>query len=429
MGDILIDRKYSEYSKYPGKWAAERVRHMLAQAKNLRAALIQHRRAIHQHAEIRFDLPWTRAYVLEALAGMGYSPRELGGGIVAVAGNNPNGKTFLLRADMDALPIREENDFPFRSQTESMHACGHDLHTAMLLGAAQLLKACECDLRGQVKLMFQPAEEVMGGAIRMIEEGVLQNPSVDAAMMIHVMPALPVPAGTAIFSGGNPGYAACDWFEISIQGKGGHGAMPHTAVDPLNVAAHTHIALQAIVAREISPRTPIVITVGEMHGGTVSNVIPDAATLRGTIRTFDESARAFAKERVLQVAQGVAATFRAQASVAYSMGCPAVVADAALDARLMAYAREIVGPERVTDSAALARRYAESGIAAGMGSEDFAFISQAVPGACIILAAGAAEDGYGYPIHHPKSMFDEDALAYGAALYAGCAARWLAEGV
>ncbi|MCL1796584.1 MAG: M20 family metallopeptidase, partial [Clostridia bacterium] len=284
---------------------------MLEQAMIIREEMVQHRRAIHRNAEIRFDLPLTRAYVLETLTGMGYSPREVGGGIVAVAGDGSTRKTFLLRADMDALPIREENDLPFRSQTGFMHACGHDLHTAMLLGAARLLKACEHTLKGRVKLMFQPAEEVMGGAIRMIDEGLLADPPVDAAMMIHVLPALPAPAGTAIFSGGHPNYSACDWFEISIQGKGGHGAMPDKTVDPLNVAAHTHIALQAVVAREVGPQTPIVVTVGEMHGGTVSNVIPDTATLRGTIRTFDESARAFAKERVRQIAQGVAETFRA----------------------------------------------------------------------------------------------------------------------
>ena len=393
----------------------------------MREAFIRHRRAIHQHAEIRFDLPWTRAYVMEALTQMGYSPAEVGGGIVALAGK-PGGKIFLLRADMDALPIREENDLPFRSETEHMHACGHDLHTAMLLGAGALLKECEQSLKGRVKLMFQPAEEAMGGALRMIEEGVLKNPSVDAALMIHVMPGMPIPAGTAVFPGSNPSYAACDWFDISIQGKGGHGAMPDETVDPLNVAAHTHIALQAIVAREISPRTPIVITVGEMHGGTVSNVIPDSATLRGTIRTYDEKVREFAKERLRQVAQGVAATFRAEATVTYSslMGCPAVAVDSALDARLMGYARDIIGPERVTDSTAFARLCAERGIAAaGMGSEDFAYIAKAVPSACIALAAGTAEDGYIYPIHHPKVLFDEDALVYGAALYAGCAVRWL----
>lgn len=222
---------------------------MLQKAMALKDILIAHRRTLHQNAEIRFELPFTRAYVLAQLRQMGYAAEEVGGGIVALAGNGRSGKTFLLRADMDALPILEESDVPFRSTTGNMHACGHDFHTAMLLGAAQLIKQLEPVLSGNVKFMFQPAEENMSGAKRMIEEGVLDNPRVDAAMMIHVMPGFPMDAGTAVFTGKGASYAACDWFDIQVKGKGGHGAMPDSAVDPLSVIAHIHIALQEIIAR------------------------------------------------------------------------------------------------------------------------------------------------------------------------------------
>lgn len=400
---------------------------MIKDALTLSSELIAHRRTLHKHAEVGFDLPRTRAYVMEQLTAMGYAPQEVGGGIVAIAGGKQPGRTFLLRADMDALPIVEENDLPYCSSTSNMHACGHDLHTAMLLGAAQLLKQREDSLRGTVKLMFQPAEEIMGGARRMIEAGVLTSPDVDAAMMIHVAPGIPARAGTAIFIGDARSYAACDWFEILVRGKGGHGAMPNTTIDPLNVISHIHIALQAIIAREVGPMTPAVVTVGEMHGGTVSNVIPDTAVLRGTIRTFDEKERTNIKERLSQIAALTASAFRAEADITFSMECPAVAGNGELDDALCRYAQQTIGVDRVVTSQQFAALASESGIGSGMGSEDFAYVAQKVPATCAILVAGSPADGYTYPPHHPKVRFDEDALCYGAAVYAGCAISYLVE--
>ncbi len=216
---------------------------ILDEAKALENVIVQHRRYIHEHAEMHLDLPVTSAYVSEKLTQMGYTPQRLGSsGIVAIAGGKKPGKVFLLRADMDALPIDEENDLPFKSNSGAMHACGHDMHTAMLLGAAKLLKDHEEELEGTVKLMFQPAEETLAGAQMMIENGVLENPKVDAAMMIHVMPAMPMPAGTVVFMDPKGSYAAADWFKVSVTGKGCHGAMPDMGIDPLNVLSHIHLA-------------------------------------------------------------------------------------------------------------------------------------------------------------------------------------------
>ena len=336
-----------------------------------------------------------------------------------MAGGKKPGKVFLMRADMDALPIQEESGEPFSCQTGSMHACGHDFHTAMLLGAAQLLKAHEDEINGTVKLMFQPAEETLAGAKMMIDAGVLENPKVDAAMMIHVTGSMPLPTGTIMIPDAESGAAAADWFKISVQGKGGHGAMPDTGVDPLNVLSHIHLAIQAINSREVSPADVAALTVGQMHGGATSNVIPDTAMMSGTLRTLDNNVREFVKRRIVEVSESIAATFRAKATVEYERGCPCFEINEPLLKELSGYAKEMVGESGVWDMAEAKVKNKN------MGSEDFSWVSVEVPAACFSVSTGSPEEGYQYPLHHPKAVFNESALSIGAALYTDLALKWL----
>jgi amidohydrolase len=392
---------------------------LLDEAKALQETLVKHRRYFHQNAEVHDELPLTTAYVMERLKEMGYEPVEIvKSGVVAVAGKKA-GKTFLLRADMDALPIAEQSGVPFSSQTENMHACGHDLHTAMLLGAARLLKDHEDELNGQVKLMFQPAEETLFGANEMIKAGLLENPRVDAALMLHVLAASDVATGCVVVPPDGVCSAAADWFTIRVQGKGGHGATPHKGVDPLNVIAHIYLALQEINAREVPPDESVAITVGQVHGGETSNVIPDTAMMSGTIRTFSEQTRGFVKQRVEEIVRGVAATFRATATVEYSFGCPCVVVDKALIESVAGYCAELLGADKLVDL------LTATGSTKMLGSEDFAYVCELVPGSRLSIPAGTISDGHIYPGHHPKITFDEDALPVGAAVYAHTAMAWL----
>ncbi len=393
---------------------------IMEEAEGLQEILVNHRRHLHGIAEVGFELPETAAYVAECLERMGYRPELVGGsGVVALAGGKKKGKTFLLRADMDALPIQEESGVPFSSRNGNMHACGHDLHTAMLLGAAQLLKNHEQEIEGNVKLMFQPAEEIMSGAKMMIGQGVLENPRVDAAMMIHVQPGAPFKAGTAVVMKNGPVSAACDWFTVKVRGKGCHGAMPQNGVDPLNSIAHIYTALQELNARELSPSDIAVITVGEMHGGNTANVIPDSAYLSGTIRTLDENVREFVKARLREIAVQVARAFRAEAEVIFERGCPCNTIDSNLNRKLKGYMEELLGPAGYADASAAAH------METNFGSEDFAYISTAVPSVMLGLSAGSPADGYCYGLHHPKAVFDEKGLSIGAAAYCFTALEWL----
>lgn len=393
---------------------------LLDQAEKLQETLVKHRRFIHENAETGFELPITTDYVMKQLTAMGYEPKEIcQSGITAVAGKKTDGKCFLLRADMDALPIEEEVDTPFKSKTGKMHACGHDLHTAMLLGAAQLLKDNEDTIEGQVKLMFQPAEEIVSGAHEMVKAGLLENPKVNAAMMIHVTTGLPIKPGTIITLGGGKITATSDWFKISVTGKGGHGAMPHEAVDPLNVITHVYQGLQNINAREVKPGDIAVVTVGEIHGGNTGNVIPDSACMQGTIRTFSEETRAFIKERVEQIAKNTAASFRAEVDIDFFFSCPCNRNDKRVLEQIFRITGELLGPEQVLDASAFL------GGSQMSGSEDFAYVAEQVPSLSLGLAAGSSEDGYLFRAHSPKAAYDESALSVGAAVYANSAIEWL----
>ena len=238
---------------------------ILREAKALQEEIKAHRLWLHTHAETGFDLTETKPYVKSALTEMGYAVHECGkAGLVTTVGKS-GGKVLLLRADMDALPIAEEADVDFACQNGRMHACGHDMHTAMLLGAAKILKAHESELGGMVKLMFQPAEEIFEGSKDMIASGVLENPRPDAALMIHVAAGMPLPAGTVVVSAPGVSAPAADYFTIRVHGKGCHGSAPQNGIDPLTAAAHILIALQEIHARELSASDEAVLTIGTFH--------------------------------------------------------------------------------------------------------------------------------------------------------------------
>ena len=399
---------------------------LLQEAEALRAQILAERRWLHENAETGFDLNKTHAFVKQELADMGYQPVDCGrAGIVALAGGKKPGKVFLLRADMDALPIQEESGVEFACKSGNMHACGHDLHTAMLLGAARLLKAHEAEIPGTVKLMFQPAEEIFEGSHDMIEAGLLENPKVDAALMIHVMAGMPFPAGTVIVSAPGVSAPAADYFEIKVRGKGCHGSMPNTGIDPLTAAAHILIGLQEIHARELAMDDRAVLTIGTMNAGTAANVIPDSVTMGGSIRTFDEETRAMLKKRMAEIAGGIAQAFRAEADVAFGSGCPTLVNDRDLSACCETYVKELLGKGKAFSVAELNAMSGGGSSSKSAGSEDFAYVSQEVPSIMLALASGQPEKGYGYPQHHPMVKFDESVLAGGSAVYAYTALRWL----
>lgn len=392
---------------------------LLRDAEKMQPRLIQLRRDLHRCPELGFELPRTRARVKQELEAMGIAPVDCGkAGIVALLGGKSPGKTFLLRGDMDALPMQEKAAVEFSSEIPGqMHACGHDLHTAMLLGAAKLLKERENDFPGTVKLMFQPAEECFQGAEDMVRGGVLENPAVDAAMMIHVISGQPMPAGMFLVPTGGVSTASCQLYHITVRGKGGHGSTPHLAVDPITAAAHIHLALQEINSRELDPHGYGVFTTCKFRAGETGNVIPETAEMWGTIRTMDPegSVGDHIKTRMSEITRGVGAAMRCEADVVFGDYCPCVVVDEALSACAKGCLEDLFGPmvQPVTQWAG--------------GSEDFSYVSLQVPAATLFLSAGDADAGYEQGLHNPKVRFDESALWRGSAAYAGVALRWLEE--
>jgi hippurate hydrolase len=408
---------------------------IMEKAKNDEAKIIENRRHLHANAETGFDIAKTKEYVRNELIGMGYEPKECGrAGLVALAGGKKPGRVFMIRADMDALPINEESGVEFACKDGRMHACGHDMHTSMLLEAARLLKQYEDDINGTIKLMFQPAEEIFEGSHDMIENGLLEAPHVDAALMIHVMAGMPFAPGTVIVSAPGVSAPAADYFEIKVQGKGCHGSNPNAGVDPVTVAAHIITSLQEIHARELALSEQAVLTIGTIHAGAAANVIPDTVTMGGTIRTYDEETRQYLKDRMTEISKNIAVAFRAKAEVSFGSGCPTLVNDKALSESALKYTNELLGQGKAFSTAQLAAMAAQSGngnnkATKSAGSEDFAYVSHEVPSIMLALAAGSPDKGYAYPQHHPMVKFDESALAPGSAVYAYTAMRWLEENV
>lgn len=392
---------------------------LLQEAQNQSDYLRSAYRTLHQCPEIGFTLPKTLSFVRHQLQQMGLEAKNCGkAGLSVCIGHEHPGPTVLLRADMDALPLREESGLAFAADNGHMHACGHDMHTAMLLGAAQLLKSHQAQLRGCVKLMFQPSEEDLQGAKDMLEAGILTAPKVDAAITLHVLTGLEDPIGTLLVSAPGISAPAADFFEIHLQGRGCHGSMPHTGIDPLTAAAHLLLGLQSIHARELPMGERAALTIGSLQAGTAPNAIPDSVFMRGTLRSFDENSRQFIKQRLMDISHSCAKSFRSRAKIHFSSTCPALKNDETLSRRVFSYAAELLGEHRC-------RLISADG--GGGGSEDFAWISREVPSLMLMLCAGNAEQGCPYPPHHPKVRFDESVLPLGSAVYTWTALRWLEE--
>ena len=391
---------------------------LFTEAAALQDELSRNRRWLHAHPGVAFDLADTIQYVRQELESLGLSPVPCGrAGLTATIGQGE--PCFLLRADMDALPIPEESGEEFSSTNGAMHACGHDLHTAMLLGAAKLLKDRESELKGTVKLMFQPAEEIFEGAKDMLANGVLESPRPGAAIMLHVTAGAPMPAGMVITMAPGVSAPAADYFTIHVQGRGCHGSTPHQGVDALTAAAHILLALQELHARELAPGTEAVLTIGTIQGGTASNAIADSCELGGTIRTYDENTRTLLKTRMAEIASAVATAYRATAEVRFGSGAPTLNNDAELARAVPGWLREILPGQMVLSAAEL------PGNTRGGGSEDFAYISQHLPTLMLALSAGNSQEGYTHPLHHPKVRLDEKSMPFGAAALAHTAVRWL----
>ncbi len=364
------------------------------------------RRDIHREPELGFDTKKTAEKVLAALDGL---PLEVEtgvaeNGIVATLHGEGEGPTVALRADMDALPIREETGLPFASEAEGkMHACGHDGHTSMLVGAAHALSqgSVRGRLNGTVKFVFQPAEEGGGGGRVMVEEGVAEG--VDSIFALHLWPGLPF--GTVATKAG-PIMAAADGFEMEIRGSGGHGAMPHLTADAVVIAAQVVTALQTVVSREVDPVEPAVLTIGEIGAGTAFNIIPEKARIGGTVRTLNADLRERMPERIEEVARGVAQGMRGDVRLDYNFSYPVTLNDAGAAERALGVAGDLFGEGSVLELRN-----------PSMGGEDFAFFLEKVPGAFVWLGVGEEVSG----LHTPRFAFDEEILPRGSALLAALA--------
>lgn len=398
---------------------------LLQRAKELNPEIVSHRRRFHQNPELGLHLPKTSAYICEQLEKMGYQPQRIGdSSILAAVGNGD--KTFLLRADMDALPIHEETGLPFSSCVEGcMHACGHDCHAAMLLGAAKLLKEQESCLQGKVWLFFQAGEEILDGAKEALDDGLLEKTHADAAMMIHILSGSPIPAGSICFPAQNGCYASADWYRIDVSGKGGHGAMPQNTISSVNTICAVNAGIQEIMSVGIEPAANAVMTVGELHAGFAGsgNIIPDSAYLAGTIRTFDEGVREKIKASLIQMADNTAAAHGANAKVTFSHSAPIAWNDPQTRAFAFRSVQNLLGERATLDlEQVLGGKFALIS-----ASEDFAYISQKIPSAILLLAAGTPAEGYTAPGHNPKTNFNEDVLYIGSACYAAVAMDRLKE--
>jgi amidohydrolase len=386
---------------------------LLAAARTIASEIVADRRQIHQHPELAYEEEQTSALVASRLRDLGLDVTAgvAGTGVIGVLEGKLPGKTVLLRADMDALPIVEQNEASYCSLRKGvMHACGHDGHTAMLLGAAKLLTERREQLPGRVKFMFQPAEEGGFGALRMIEAGLLDSPAVDAAFALHIDGFRYVgQIGLRV----GPASAASDRFTVTIQGKGGHAARPNMTVDPIVLAAQVILSLQTLVSREISPTEQAVVTIGAMESGTASNVISDAAVLRGTARTYSEEVRAHIERRISEIAGGIARAMRGDAETEYVRGYPSIVNTQDGVDVVSRVVTDMLGEQSLVEAEMM------------MGGEDFSYLLERVPGA--FLRLGVRNRAWKTPrlAHSAGFDLDEEALPIGTAVLAATALRYL----
>ena len=382
---------------------------LMNEAGALQPRLVQWRRALHQIPELRLQLPQTLAFVRDKLDAMGvrYKVYEPISAIVASIGSGQ--RCYLLRSDMDGLPMVEQSGLPFAAVNGNMHSCGHDLHTTILLGAAQLLKAHEPELQGTVKLFFQSGEEQVEGALAAIEAGLLDEaPQPEAAFAIHVAAATPAGLlGTA-----KQPMSSVYNFCITLTGVGGHGSTPQNCIDPINAGVQVYLALQSLIAREVASSDEAVLTIGKFQAGTQSNIIPDSCLLAGTIRSYEPRVREQMVRRFHEIVPAVAAAYRCGCRIEIPGDCPSVVNDDRVMASAARSIKELLGVEIERNMR-------------GTGSEDFAWLCQRIPGAYFILGAGVEDASRWRGQHNPEVVFNEAVLATGAAVYAKVAMDWL----
>lgn len=376
--------------------------------------LIRNRRYLHQNPELGFELDNTVRYVKEELTAIGCEPIEVGNhGVTAVMGSK-KGKCILLRADMDALPMKEESRLPFACISDLVaHTCGHDTHTAMLLTAARIFKEIEDDIPGQIKLLFQPAEEIGYGCQNMVENKILENPKVDVAFGVHILSCFP--KETVLYGTGSLSTGA-DLFEITVYGRGGHGSVPHTTIDPINIACHIVLNLQTINSREVDAQETVVLDFGAINGGSAGNAIPETVTLKGNIRTFRNDIRSQVKKRITEIADQTAAMFGGRAEIRYSLEMGTVVTDPEVTALCGNEIKKYVAPDKLNDHT-LKLPF----------SEDFSYISDRVPSTFFLI--GACPDGSEVIMqHNPRVIFDEDSMKTGVLVYVAGAMGYLSGG-
>ena len=386
---------------------------ILKKAEGLKQKLIDLRRDFHQYPELGLQEFNTARKVEGVLKALGFETRMFvnGTGVRGFLKGSEPGETIALRADMDALPIQEETDLPYQSQNKGvMHACGHDAHIAMLLGAATILSEMRKELKGNVAFIFQPAEEIGAGAKAMVEEGALEG--ADRIFGLHVYSIFPF--GTLGYRPG-PLMAAGDFFDVKITGKGGHGGLPHLTVDPIVIAANAISALQTIVSREVDPVESAVVSICKMNGGEAYNVIPETATFGGTIRSHKPELRGGLPRRIKEILDGLVSGMRGSYEFNLMSKFPATINDEEMTAFVVKVAKEILGEDKLSLLRPL------------MGSEDFSFYLQKVPGTFAFLGVENKEKGIVYPHHHPKFNIDEDILPLGTALHVSVAIGYLRE--
>ena len=363
--------------------------------------LVATRRDFHEHPEMAFEEVRTSNIVAQRLQALGIEVQKgvaKTGVVGLLRGTKQAGqaKTLAIRADMDALPIHEQNAIEYRSQIEGkMHACGHDGHTAVALAVADILSKRRDELAGNVKFIFQPAEEQIGGAEPMVKAGAVDG--VDGVIGLHLISYYPL-GRVGVRSG--PVFASANRYEINVMGKGGHAAMPDQTIDPIVIGSQIIVALQSLISRETSPFQPAVLTIASLHAGSAFNIIPEQAILQGTLRTYNEEHRQYLIQRIQEVAVGIASAMRGTCEVEWFDGCPACVNDPGMTELVRQAAEEAVGREAVDNNEAIMM----------MGSDDMGYFLQEVPGCYFLVGASNPAKEANYPHHHPRFNIDEDAL-------------------
>ena len=372
--------------------------------------LIEKRRALHQIPEVGLDLPKTKAYVKGELEGLGLEVKEYGssGLSTLIQGEKGQGKCIMIRADMDALPMNEESGLPFASTGNTAHTCGHDLHYAIALTAAKVLLKEKANFKGTVKFMFQPAEEIFAGSRMMIENGLLENPKVDRAIALHT--ALDRETGSICY---NEGYIATssDNFKITIKGKGGHGAYPHTTIDPINVAVNIYTNFLELIARESPPQETNTLTFGMLSAGSNSNIIPEIAEMQGTLRSYNPEVRNKLKKRMLEIIEGLKISTKAEIDLDFFTGVPSLYSDPEFTKEIVGYIKNSdFDGELIPDTQVMA-------------SEDMALVAEKVPTA--YFNVNCKLPGNNFSHHNPGVNFDENMMPIGLGLMLTAVVNWL----